>query len=94
MTRVHEDLPSESFPPPRPRRRPRRASAEKGVVPDVSGMVLSEPRPPSGGRYKHEVKREKNDDVGQWYVIGTDPTPGTDLPEGETVVIRQSTGGE
>ena len=96
MTRVHEDLPSEPFPSaPASTKTAAGESAEKGVVPDVSGMVLSEAEATiEAAGYKHEVKREKNDDVGQWYVIGTDPTPGTDLPEGETVVIRQSTGGE
>src|SRR5699024_5584191 len=96
LTRVHADLPSEPFPPaPASTKTAAGESAEKGVVPDVSGMVLSEAEATiEAAGYKHEVKREKNDDVGQWYVIGTDPTPGTDLPEGETVVIRQSTGGE
>ncbi|MGP9538504.1 penicillin-binding protein [Brachybacterium sp. AOP43-C2-M15] len=94
MTRVHEDLPSESFPA-----EPKRPSSdseeevEQGVVPDVSGMVLSQAQSTiEAAGYEAEVQRETSSEVDQWYVIGSDPTPGTRLPEGETVVIRQSTG--
>ncbi|WP_157697075.1 penicillin-binding protein [Brachybacterium avium] len=95
MTRVHEGLPSKPFPaaPEKPAA-PSSDVAQKGVVPDVSGMVLSqaESAVESAG-FKAEVRNESSSSVGKWYVIGTDPAPGTRLPEGRTVVIRQSTGG-
>ena len=95
MTRVHEGLPDESFPaaPEKPAGQSPDA-AQKGVVPDVSGMVLSQATSAvESAGYEVEVRNESNSSVGKWYVIGTDPKPGTRLPEGETVVIRQSTGG-
>ncbi|WP_162801549.1 penicillin-binding protein [Brachybacterium saurashtrense] len=95
MNRVHQGLPSEAF--PAAPEVPASVSSEvvqPGVVPDVSGMVLSQAQDAvSSAGYQVEVRRETSTDVGQWYVIGTDPAPGTRLPEGETVVIRQSTGG-
>ena len=57
------------------------------------GMVLSQAKSAvETAGYEVEVRNESSDSVGKWYVIGTDPRPGTRLPEGETVVIRQSTG--
>ena len=94
MTRVHEGLPSEPFPSePAGPSAPAANDAERGVVPDVSGMVLSQAQAAiSSAGYEVEVRQESHDSVGQWYVIDTDPTPGTRLPEGETVTIRQSSG--
>ena len=94
MTRAHEGLPSEPFPAAPARTKTAAGeTAQKGVVPDVSGMVLSEAQGAiEAAGYTPEVKKEPSADVGQWYVIGTDPAAGTKLPEGETVVIRQSSG--
>jgi membrane peptidoglycan carboxypeptidase len=95
MTRAHEGLPSEPFPAaPAPPASPSGEVVQEGVVPDVSGMVLSQAEDAvTSAGYTPQVQREASSDVGQWYVIGTNPAPGTRLPEGETVVIRQSTGG-
>ena len=94
MTRAHQGLPSEPFPaaPAKPAGQSADA-AQKGVVPDVSGMVLSQATSAvESAGYKVEVRNEASASVGKWYVIGTDPAAGTRLPEGQTVVIRQSTG--
>ena len=94
MTEAHKGLPSKSFPAaPAPTKTAAGEAVQKGVVPDVSGMVLSEAESTlEAAGYSTEVSREKNSDVGKWYVIGTDPEPGTRLPEGQKVVIRQSVG--
>lgn len=95
MNRVHEGLPSKPFPaaPKRPST-PSSDVAQKGVVPDVSGMVLSQAKSAvESAGYTVSVSNEPSSSVGKWYVIGTNPAAGTRLPEGETVVIRQSTGG-
>ncbi|MDN6301987.1 MAG: transglycosylase domain-containing protein [Brachybacterium sp.] len=95
MNRAHEGLPSKPFPaaPERPVTQSA-DTAQKGVVPDVSGMVLSRATSAvESAGYEVEVRNESSSSVGKWYVIGTNPTPGTRLPEGETVVIRQSSGG-
>src|SRR5699024_1504431 len=95
MTRVHEGLPDESSPaaPERPAGQSP-AAAQQGVLPAGSGMGLRPaPSAVESAGYEVEVRNESNSSVGKWYVIGTDPKPGTRLPEGETVVIRQSTGG-
>ncbi|WP_193107155.1 penicillin-binding protein [Brachybacterium sp. FME24] len=94
MTRVHEGLPSEPFPaaPKQPESAANEAT-QKGVVPDVSGMVLSEAKAAvESAGYSYEVTQESSGSVGKWYVIGTDPGPGTKLPEGQSVAIRQSSG--
>jgi membrane peptidoglycan carboxypeptidase len=94
MTRVHEGLPRELFPAaPEAPASPSDDLVQQGVVPDVAGMVLSRATTviESAG-YEVEVRNEPSSEVGQWYVIGTDPRPGTRLPEGETVVVRQSSG--
>ncbi|MEE1650866.1 transglycosylase domain-containing protein [Brachybacterium sp. J144] len=94
MIRVHEGLPSEALPAqPAMTNTQASQSVQPGTVPDVSGMVLSEAQSAlEAAGYTVEVQREASDSVGQWYVIGTDPAPGTSLPEGQTVVIRQSSG--
>lgn len=94
MNRVHADLPSEPFPGEPDRSEVTESDAvDQGTVPDVSGMVLSEAQAAvEAAGYEYEVEQESHDSVGQWYVIGTDPAPGTDLPEGRTVTIRQSSG--
>ncbi|MDN5820924.1 MAG: transglycosylase domain-containing protein [Brachybacterium sp.] len=95
MIRAHEGLPSKPFPAaPKKPAAPSSDVAQRGVVPDVSGMVLSqaESAVESAG-FTAEVRNESSSSVGKWYVIGTNPGAGTRLPEGETVVIRQSTGG-
>lgn len=94
MTRAHEDLPSEPFPAEPDRSEVEESDAvEEGTVPDVSGMVLSEAQAAvEAAGYDVEVEQESHDSVDQWYVIGTDPAAGTDLPEGRTVTIRQSSG--
>ena len=94
MNRAHEGLPSEPFPAaPKPSNSPAGEPVQKGVVPDVSGMVLSRAQATiESAGYRAEVRNEPSSDVDQWYVIGTDPAPGTRLPENETVVIRQSSG--
>ncbi|WP_262426504.1 PASTA domain-containing protein [Brachybacterium sp. Z12] len=56
-------------------------------------MVLSKAQATvEAAGYRVDVRNESSSDVDQWYVIGTDPAPGTRLPEHETVVIRQSSG--
>ena len=94
MTEVHKDLPSESFPDAPPETKTEANDAvEKGKVPDVNGKVMSEATASvEAAGYKTEVREESSDSVGEGYAIGTDPEPGADLPEGRTVVIRQSTG--
>ncbi|ATG51048.1 carboxypeptidase [Brachybacterium vulturis] len=95
MIRAHEGLPSKAFPaaPEKPVA-PSSDVARKGVVPDVSGMVLSQATSAvESAGYQVEVRNESSSSVGKWYAIGTNPTAGTRLPEGETVVIRQSSGG-
>ena len=94
MNRAHEGLPSEAFPgaPDRPSG-PSADVVQEGVVPDVSGMVLSRAQAAvESAGYRVQVSNEPSSDVEQWYVIGTDPAPGTRLPENETVTIRQSSG--
>ncbi|GAA1491365.1 transglycosylase domain-containing protein [Brachybacterium sacelli] len=95
MAKAHEGLPSEPF-PAKPKDETKSAAnqaVQKGVVPDVSGMVLSEAKAAlEAAGYSHEVKQEPSGSVGKWYVIGTEPRPGSKLPEDETVVIRQSNG--
>jgi membrane peptidoglycan carboxypeptidase len=94
MTRVHRGLPAKPFPAaPAATKTAAGDTAEKGVVPDVSGKVLSEAESMlQAAGLEYEVKREKSSEVGQWYVIGTDPAPGTRVSEGQKVVIRQSEG--
>lgn len=94
MNRVHQGLPSEPFPAaPKPPAAPTADVVQEGVVPDVSGMVLSQAQATmESAGYTVEVRNEPSSDVGQWYVIGSDPAAGTKLPENETVVIRQSSG--
>ncbi|WP_114853814.1 penicillin-binding protein [Brachybacterium sp. YJGR34] len=95
MTRVHEGLPSEPFPAAPAGAEPAEGqdAVQKGTVPDVSGMVLSEAQAAlEAAGYTTSVEQESSEDVGQWYVIGTQPGPGTALPEGQSVVIRQSSG--
>ncbi|MFC7464489.1 transglycosylase domain-containing protein [Brachybacterium sp. GCM10030252] len=94
MSRVHEGLPSEPFPSaPASTKQPGTQAVQKGVVPDVSGMVLSEAQSTlEAAGYRVEITKEPSGTVGEWFVIGTEQPPGTRLPEGETVVVRQSTG--
>src|SRR5699024_12873068 len=94
LTSAHQDLPSEPFPAEPDRSEVEESDAvEEGTVPDVSGMVLSEAQAAvEAACYDVEVEQESHDSVDQWYVIGTDPAAGTDLPEGRTVTIRQSSG--
>ena len=94
MNEVHADLPSESFPSEPDRAETSDSDAvEEGAVPDLSGMELSEAEAAlSAAGYEVEVKKETHDTVDEGYVIGTGPGPGTRLPEGETVTIRQSSG--
>ena len=94
MSRVHEGLPNKPFPsaPERPAA-PSGDVVQEGVVPDVSGMVLSQATATvEAAGYQVQVQNEPSSSVEQWYVIGTDPAAGTNLPEGQTVTIRQSTG--
>ncbi|WP_422115578.1 transglycosylase domain-containing protein [Brachybacterium sp. UNK5269] len=95
MTRVHEGLPSEPFPAGPAPATPAAAddAVQKGVVPDVAGMMRSEAEAAvQAAGYVPQVENEPSEDVGQWFMIGTEPGAGTRLPEGETVVIRQSSG--
>lgn len=99
MTVVHEGLPAETFPPAPARPTPpdpgQAGEVTPGTVPNVAGMYLSQAQTAvEQAGYRVEVRREPSDSVGQWFVIGTDPAPGTALPEGSTVTIRQSTGRE
>ncbi|MFC5277146.1 PASTA domain-containing protein [Brachybacterium sacelli] len=58
-------------------------AVQKGVVPDVSGMVLSEAKAAlEAAGYSHEVKQEPSGSVGKWYVIGTEPRPGGQAARG------------
>lgn len=97
MTVVHEGLPSEGFPAAPPMPEPVNpgpvGEVTPGIVPNVAGMYLSEAQAAvESAGYTVSVQREPSDTVGQWYVIGTSPAPGTALPEGSTVTIRQSDG--
>ena len=94
MTKAHEGLPSKPFPAaPAQTKTEANSSVEKGKVPNVSGKYLSEAKSAiEAAGYVPEVRNESSSTVGKWYVIGTDPAAGSSLPEGETVVIRQSTG--
>lgn len=103
MTKASEGLPNEPFPAAPAGAAPNTAAgapaeaqqdgAQDGTVPDVSGMVLSQAESTlQSAGYKTTVKREPSATVGQWYVIATDPTPGTKLAAGSTVTIRQSSG--
>ncbi|MFC7465358.1 PASTA domain-containing protein [Brachybacterium sp. GCM10030252] len=94
MSRVHEGLPSEPFPSaPAATKAPPPQADQNGGVPSVSGMYLSQAKATlQAAGYNYEVRNEPSSTVGKWYVIGTDPPAGTPLPQGETVVIRQSTG--
>ena len=94
MTAASEGLPSEPFPAaPSTDKTPPGDSVQKGVVPDVAGMVLSEAQGAlTAAGYSHKVEKVPSDTVEKHRVIGTEPAPGTKLPEGQSVVIRQSTG--
>ena len=94
MSRVHRGLPAKPFPAaPAATKTAAGQTAQKGVVPDVSGKVLSEAESMlQAAGLEYEVRREKSGEVGQWYVIGTDPAPGTRVTDGQKVVIRQSEG--
>ena len=97
MIAVHEGLPSEPFPsapaPPPPPEGAVSGEVERGVVPDVAGMVLSEAKATvRAAGFTYTVRNEPSGSVGQWYVIGTSPGAGSRPEEGSSVVIRQSTG--
>lgn len=96
MTKASEGLPNEAFPAAPSGAAPNTAAgkpAETGTVPDVSGNYLSAAQSTlQAAGYTTKVVREPSATVGQWYVIGTDPAPGTKLAPGSTVTIRQSSG--
>jgi beta-lactam-binding protein with PASTA domain len=96
MTRVHEGLPSEPFPSaPAPTASAAGDAIEKGTVPNVGGMPIEQARAAvEAAGYTVEIEQASDDEIGPNSAIDTDPPAGTDLPEGETVVIRESSGEE
>ena len=92
MTDVHKGLPSEDFPSaPAPTSTAAGDAIEKGTVPDVGGMPIEQARAAvEAAGYSVEIEEAESDDVGPDSAIDTDPPAGTELPQGETVVIRES----
>lgn len=96
MSRVHQGLPNEPFPPaPSPATAQNSATpeVEQGVVPDVAGLQRSEAEAAvTAAGLTSEVRSEPPDSVQAGFVIGTEPVPGERRQPGETVVIRESSG--
>ena len=96
MSRVHQGLPNEPFPPaPSPATAQNSATpeVEQGVVPDVAGLQRSEAEAAvTAAGLTSEVRSEPSDSVQAGFVIGTEPAPGERRQPGETVVIRESSG--
>jgi membrane peptidoglycan carboxypeptidase len=96
MTDVHKDLPSKAFPAaPKPTSTAAGDAIEKGTVPDVGGMPIEQARAAvEAAGYKVEIEEAHSDDIGPDSAIDTDPPAGTELPQGQTVVIRESSSDE
>ena len=96
MSRVHQGLPNEPFPPapsPATAQASQTPEAEQGVVPDITGLERSEAEATvTAAGLTSEVRSEPSGSVQAGFVIGTEPAPGTRLQPGEVVVIRESSG--